>query len=237
MQSFGIRSMKPPKTYYQRIDNSTYIGRFLPFLKATKALRVSRGIALHFLGPRHTRWGGQPHVPAACTPGKEPVPVLREAGWASGPVWTGGKSRLHRDSIPDRPARTQSLYRLSYPANNNTYIKKINTGEILKWGDWRRIEKILWKDRVKIDVLDRVKVERDILYTIRRCKASWIGHILCKNCLLKHVIAWRIEVTGRRGRRGKQLLDDLKETTGNWKRKHWIALCGGLALDEAVGLS
>ena len=26
---------------------------------------------------------------------------------APGPVWTGGKSRPHRDSIPDRPARNQ----------------------------------------------------------------------------------------------------------------------------------
>jgi len=47
---------------------------------------------------------GQQHVPAASTPGKEPVPLLQEAGWAPGPVWTGGKSRPHRDSIPDRPA-------------------------------------------------------------------------------------------------------------------------------------
>jgi len=41
-----------------------------------------------------------------CTlpPGKDPVPILQEAGWAPGPVWTGGKSRPHRDSIPDRPA-------------------------------------------------------------------------------------------------------------------------------------
>ena len=38
------------------------------------------------------------------TPGKDPVPILHEAVWAPGPVWTGGKSRLHRDSIPDRPA-------------------------------------------------------------------------------------------------------------------------------------
>jgi len=35
-----------------------------------------------------------------------------------GPVWTGGKSRPHRDSIPDRPVRSQSLYWLSYPAHN-----------------------------------------------------------------------------------------------------------------------
>ena len=40
------------------------------------------------------------------TPGKDPVPILQEAGWAPGPVWTGGKSRPHRDSIPDRPARS-----------------------------------------------------------------------------------------------------------------------------------
>jgi len=40
------------------------------------------------------------------TSGIEPVPILQEAGWAPGPVWTGGKSRPHRDSIPDRPARS-----------------------------------------------------------------------------------------------------------------------------------
>ena len=43
------------------------------------------------------------------TPGKDTVPILQEAGWAPGPVWTGGKSRPHRDSIPDRTARSQSL--------------------------------------------------------------------------------------------------------------------------------
>ena len=52
------------------------------------------------------------------TLGKEPVPIVQEAGWAPGPVWTGGKSRPHWDSIPDRPARSQSLYRLSYPAHH-----------------------------------------------------------------------------------------------------------------------
>jgi len=49
------------------------------------------------------------------TPEKDPVPIVQEAGWATRPVWTGGKSRPHRDSISDRPARSQSLYQLSYP--------------------------------------------------------------------------------------------------------------------------
>ena len=85
------------------------------------AQRVGRGIALLF-HDRGTRRGWvvsstfRPHF----TAGKEPVSILVEAGWAPGPVWTGGKSRAHRDSIPDRPARSQSLYRLSYPAH--TYV-------------------------------------------------------------------------------------------------------------------
>ena len=59
-------------------------------------------------------------------PGKDPVPILQEAGWAPGPVWTGGKYRPHRDSIPNRPARSQSLYRLSYPAHFNILIHNPN---------------------------------------------------------------------------------------------------------------
>jgi len=77
---------------------------------------VSIGIALLFSRTFGTRWswGGQPQLPAASTPGKDPVPIVQEAGWAPGPVWTGGKSRPHRDSIPDRPAGSQSLYRQRY---------------------------------------------------------------------------------------------------------------------------
>ena len=54
---------------------------------------------------------------ALVTPGKDPVPILQEAGWAPEPVWTGGKFRPHRDWILDRSARSQSLYRLSYRAH------------------------------------------------------------------------------------------------------------------------
>jgi len=51
------------------------------------------------------------------TPGKDPVPILRKAGWAPGPVCMGGKSHPHRHPIPDRPACSQSLYWLSYPTH------------------------------------------------------------------------------------------------------------------------
>jgi hypothetical protein len=66
---------------------------------------------------------------------------------------------------------------------------------------WRRMEKISWTDRVRNEVLHRVKEERNIVHTIKRRKANWIGHILCRKCLLKHVIEGklegRIEMTGR----------------------------------------
>jgi hypothetical protein len=73
------------------------------------------------------------------------------------------------------------------------------------------MEKIIWTDRVRnAEELHRVKGERNILRTIKRRKADWIGHILRRNCLIEHVIEGRmegmIEVTGRRGRRRKQLL-------------------------------
>jgi hypothetical protein len=77
---------------------------------------------------------------------------------------------------------------------------------------------ISWTERVKNGLLHRIKGERNMLHTIKRIKANWIGHILRRNCLLKHVIVGklegRIEATGKRGRRGKQLLDNLKETGG-----------------------
>ena len=57
--------------------------------------------------------GDQRHTPAALPPGKTRCPY--EAGWAPGPVWTGTKN-LGPTGIrsPDRPARSKSLYRLSY---------------------------------------------------------------------------------------------------------------------------
>ena len=84
---------------------------------------------------------------------------------------------------------------------------------------WRRMEKISWIDYVrKGEVLLRVNEQRNILREIRKRKANWIGHILRRNCLLKQVIEGKIQgemdVTRRRGRRRKKLLDDLKDRRG-----------------------
>jgi len=50
------------------------------------------------------------------TLGKDPVPIVQEAGWAPEPVWTGAEDLAPtRTRSPDRPACSQSLYRLRYP--------------------------------------------------------------------------------------------------------------------------
>jgi hypothetical protein len=83
---------------------------------------------------------------------------------------------------------------------------------------WRRMEKISWTDHVRNEVLLTVKEQRNILLEISKRKANWIGHILCRNCLLQQVIEGMIKggitVTGRRVRRRRKLLDDLKERRG-----------------------
>jgi hypothetical protein len=106
---------------------------------------------------------------------------------------------------------------------------------------WRRMEKISWTDHVRNEeVLLTVKEQRNILREISKRKANWIGHILRRNCLLQRVIEGTIkggiEVTGRRGRRRRKLLDDHKERRGyshlkeealdctTWRARFWKRL-------------
>ena len=91
------------------------------------AHRESRGIALLF-HDHGTRRGWVVSVTPRplFTPGKDPVPTVQEAGWVPGPVWTGAEN-LAPTGIrsPDRPARSQSLYRLRYPARLISRLQNI----------------------------------------------------------------------------------------------------------------
>jgi len=61
--------------------------------------------------------GGQRHASAAFTPGKGPVPIVQEAGWAPGPVWIGAENLAPTGILsPDLPACSKSLYQLRYPS-------------------------------------------------------------------------------------------------------------------------
>jgi len=104
------------------------------------ARRGSRGIAL-ILHDNSTRRGRGVSVTPwpLFTPGKEAVPIVQEAGWAPGPVWTGAEN-LAPTGIRsrDRPAHRQSPYRLRYPADTpmvvNTHLGgKTSQKETCAW--------------------------------------------------------------------------------------------------------
>jgi hypothetical protein len=97
------------------------------------------------------------------------------------------------------------------------------------------MKKISWTDRVRNELCRRVKEDWNILKITKSRNINWIGRTLRINCLTKHaierMIEGKIEVTEIRGRRRKQLLDDLKEKRVYWKLK------GGTrsyALEEAM---
>jgi len=93
------------------------------FCTGRTAHRGSRCIALLFLDHGTRRGCGvnvttRPHF----TPGKDPVPIVKEAGWAPGPVWTSAQILAPKGiRTPDRPAPSQLSYRLSYLAHVNLH--------------------------------------------------------------------------------------------------------------------
>jgi hypothetical protein len=86
-------------------------------VQAVRPIGGSRGIALPFLDHGIRRgWGVSVTPWPLFTPGKDPVPIVQEAGWATGPVLTGADNLASTGiRFPDRPAHSQSLYRLRYP--------------------------------------------------------------------------------------------------------------------------
>ena len=115
---------------YRLVNRSTLFGLFDPKMEA---LRTSQGKVLPRTGhegPEGEQMysstlpstsaldGGGWSTPPLdrFTPGKDPVAIVQETGWVRGPVWTGA-GNLAPTGIrsSNRPARSESLYRLSYP--------------------------------------------------------------------------------------------------------------------------
>jgi hypothetical protein len=68
------------------------------------------------------------------TPGKDLVPIVQEVGWAPGPVCIGAEN-LTPTGIrsPDRPTRSQSLYRLSYTGPHSATIHRPKFSALFTW--------------------------------------------------------------------------------------------------------
>ena len=129
------------------------------------ALMGSRGIALLFHDHGTSRgWSGQRHAPAALYSRERPGTHCT-GGWV-GPraVWTGVEN-LAPTGIrsPDRPGRSQSLYRLHYPANSWAHTvllfccgRKPGRQRSTEKEKWGKEENQIWGARVGRDKGNRL---------------------------------------------------------------------------------
>ena len=99
-----------------KLEENCTLVRALRLCTCRTAYRGSRSIALLFLDHGTRRgWGASVTPRPLFTPWKTRYPL---AGWVPGPVWTGAENLASTEILsPDRPARSQSLYRLNYPAH------------------------------------------------------------------------------------------------------------------------
>ena len=79
---------------------------------------------------------GQRHAQAAFHPRKDPVPIVQEAGWAPGPVWTGAENLAYTGiRSPDRPARSRYTDWATRPTSYNiwAYISHHSKWRCKEW--------------------------------------------------------------------------------------------------------
>ena len=85
---------------------------------------------------------------------------------------------------------------------------------------WRRMEKIKRSEKVtNEEVLERIRGKRTPLLNILRRKASWIGRILRRNCLLHDAIEGQTTEVKGVGRRTTQFPNDLRNSRRYWELK------------------
>ena len=110
--------------------------------------------------------GGQRHAPVALPSGNDPVPIVQEAGWAPVPVWTGAEN-LAPTGIrsPHPPARSESLYRLSYPGPHSVHSRTVffPTQQVMKDVPLRPNANIIVQKkerRLNTEIAERVAVHQ-----------------------------------------------------------------------------
>ena len=68
-------------------------------------------------------------------------------------------------------------------------------------------------------------------------KSGCVDHILCRDCLIKHVILGNIGENDEEDVSSCWMSLRKREDTGSWKKKQWITLGGELSFEEAVEMS
>jgi hypothetical protein len=93
-----------------------------PTLISNPVMVWHRGwVLVHDLATRRCEWSAA--CPAALYPGKDPVPIVQEAGWAPGSVWTSAENLAPtRIPSPDRPACSSVAIPTELPGPHRTLI-------------------------------------------------------------------------------------------------------------------
>ena len=115
--------------------------------QAAKVHKRSRDTAstLSLLSALDGEWVVQCHSLAALPPGTTPVRIVLKAGWALGSVWKGTEKHTATGIwIPDSPASSESLYRLSYPDP--------------RWWYYLHVQKITWSLPTPLSLIGGVEV-------------------------------------------------------------------------------
>ena len=144
------RIRTPPRLEHSLVTIPNTLSGIVPWtfrtleVRALVAQRVGRGIALLF-HDRDTRRGWvvsstpRPHF----TPGKDPIPIVQEAGWAPGPVWTGAEN-LVPTGIRSRTVQSvaQLLYLLSYRAYKTDATANKRGQQYRNYDGWRKVPRL-----------------------------------------------------------------------------------------------
>ena len=163
------------QTFWGKVKGKCTLAQALRLCTGRTAYRGSRGIALLFLDHGTRRgWGVSVTPRPLFTSRQDLVPIVQEAGWAPGPVWTGAEN-LAPTGIRslDRPARSQSLYRLSYPAQlfEDVSLKRHTVERI-----GRNTLYTLWRNRMYT-----TRVQNLESWELQRCaQMLWITFFLLK---------------------------------------------------------
>jgi hypothetical protein len=118
-------------------------------------------------------------TPLPLFPRETPGIIVYEDGWIPGPVWTGAEN-LAPTGIrsPDRPARSESLYRLSYPGPLPVIKTELNSSQFKFRRSIRNKKNALCKNHVCLSLCLWPSVTED---NVCRILSKLGAGVLCKN--------------------------------------------------------
>ena len=140
---------------------------------------------------------------------KQRVAMGKEAFNKRRELMTGGMGREVKKRLVKALVWPVALCGCETWTLRNMEIDRLRAFEI--W-IWRRMERISWIDKKKIEeVLTAIGEERSLVEAVVKRKKNWIGHIVRGEGLLKLALEGRMEEKRQRGRPRLGMIDDLKE--------------------------